>query len=154
MFKVPVVNARFLPVSQEMVYYEQRDGTEDVEVMACDLEGKVYFISLQNGLVHWGAKKKVFLTNPIGPTFTIQTYSSNLSQFVAFGSLKEVMITQIKPNLSVMRNIKRPPYIEIGIIPYIDFGQGLTPTYRDKVYDIIALAWGRTLQLAIITSDN
>ena len=40
---------------------------------------------------------------------------------------------------------KRPPYITPGTVPYLSWGEALTPTYRDRAYPVIALAWGRTI---------
>ena len=48
-----------------------------------------------------------------------------------------------------MLSIKRPPYIEAGQLPYLDWGHALTPTYRDQAYPCLAIAWGNTIQLAV-----
>ena len=45
--------------------------------------------------------------------------------------------------------IERPDYIDPGIVPYLDWGEGLSPVYRDKSYPILAITWWRTIQLAI-----
>lgn len=37
-------------------------------------------------------------------------------------------------------------------MPYLDWGEALTPTYRDRAYPVIALAWGRTIQLGVLTN--
>jgi len=68
---------------------------------------------------------------------------------VAFGTLDSVVVVQIAPTPLEIRKFPRPPYVEKGTVPYIDWGSGLTPTYRDSVYTILAIAWGKTLQLAI-----
>lgn len=47
---------------------------------------------------------------------------------------------------------ERSEYIEMGITPYIDWGYGLSPSYRDKAYPILAIAWGKIVQLAIYTN--
>ena len=60
----------------------------------------------------------------------------------------------LKPIVKFIQIIERPSYIELGTVPYVDFGFGLTPAYRDKVYNLMAIAWGRTLQLAIMTEDG
>jgi hypothetical protein len=39
-------------------------------------------------------------------------------------------------------------------VPYLDWGEGLTPVYRDKTYPILAIAWGRTVQLAVWTNQS
>jgi hypothetical protein len=44
-----------------------------------------------------------------------------------------------------LKCIERPEYIETGTVPYLDWGYGLSPTYRDKNYPILAIAWGRTI---------
>lgn len=44
-----------------------------------------------------------------------------------------------------LNRIERPDYIELGTVPYLDWGQGLTPTYRDRSYPILAIAWGRII---------
>jgi hypothetical protein len=44
-----------------------------------------------------------------------------------------------------LKSVERPEYIEIGTVPYLDWGYGLSPTHRDKNYPILAIAWGRTI---------
>lgn len=44
-----------------------------------------------------------------------------------------------------MLSAKRPSYIPAGTVPYLDWGEALTPTYRDRAYPVIAIAWGRTI---------
>jgi hypothetical protein len=51
-----------------------------------------------------------------------------------------------------MLSAKRPSYIPAGTVPYLDWGDALTPTYRDRAYPVIALAWGRTIQLGVLTN--
>ena len=51
-------------------------------------------------------------------------------------------------------SIRRPPYISEGTVPYLDWGYALTPTYRDKSYPVLAIAWGRTIQLAVFANQR
>ena len=39
-------------------------------------------------------------------------------------------------------------------MPYLDWGLALTPSFRDKAYPILAIAWGRTVQLVVYTNRN
>lgn len=48
--------------------------------------------------------------------------------------------------------IERPDYVDPGIVPYLDWGQGLSPVFRDSTYPMLAITWGRTVQLAIWTN--
>jgi hypothetical protein len=41
--------------------------------------------------------------------------------------------------------IDRPDYVDPGIVPYLDWGEGLSPVYRDSSYPILAITWGRTI---------
>lgn len=34
-------------------------------------------------------------------------------------------------------------------MPYLDWGLALTPVFRDKSYPVLAIAWGKVLQLGI-----
>ena len=34
-------------------------------------------------------------------------------------------------------------------MPYLDWGYALTPTFRDQSYPVIAIAWGKTIQLGV-----
>lgn len=34
-------------------------------------------------------------------------------------------------------------------MPYLDWGEGLSPVFRDSSYPILAITWGRTIQLAV-----
>ena len=39
-------------------------------------------------------------------------------------------------------------------MPYLDWGNALTPTFRDRAYPVLAIAWGRTIQLAVYSNDK
>ena len=68
---------------------------------------------------------------------------------MGFGSLEEVYIAQVRPKALPLVSIRRPPYILPGTVPYLDWGYALTPTYRDQSYPVIAIAWGKTIQLGV-----
>ena len=53
------------------------------------------------------------------------------SQLVGFGSLDEVYVAQVRPCALPLVSIRRPPYIQAGTVPYLDWGYALTPTFRD-----------------------
>jgi hypothetical protein len=56
------------------------------------------------------------------------------------------------PRPITLASIRRPAYIQAGIVPYLDWGFALTPTFRDQAYKTLAIAWGRTIQLCVITN--
>ena len=64
---------------------------------------------------------------------------------MAFGALDRIIVAQVKPKAEEVLCIERPVYIELGIVPYLDWGFGLSPSYRDKRYPLLAIAWGRTI---------
>jgi hypothetical protein len=51
-----------------------------------------------------------------------------------------------------MLSARRPSYIQAGIVPYLNWGEALTPTFRDQAYPVIAIAWGRTIQLGVLSN--
>ena len=59
------------------------------------------------------------------------------------------MITPVAKELLF---IDKPDYIEMGTVPYLDWGYGLSPCCRDKSYPMLAIAWGKILQLALYTN--
>ena len=83
---------------------------------------------------------------------------------IAFGSLSRILIAQIipgpndrvgvwtQPSAKELLVIDKPDYIEMGTVPYLDWGYGLSPCCRDKSYPMLAIAWGRILQLALYTN--
>ena len=73
---------------------------------------------------------------------------------VAFGTLDEVYVAQVKPKALTLASIRKPAYIQVGTVPYLDWGFALTPTFRDQAYQTLAIAWGRTIQLAVICNLN
>ena len=75
----------------------------------------------------------------------LKTAKRQGSQIIGFGSLEEVYVAQIKPNPMPLLSIRRPPYIQEGTVPYLDWGHALTPTFRDQSYPVLAIAWGRTI---------
>lgn len=64
------------------------------------------------------------------------------------------MILEIK-NIEgkVIQKIPRPNYIQAGSVPYLAWGFGLTPVYRDRAYFILAITWGNMIQLALVNED-
>lgn len=63
------------------------------------------------------------------------------SSLVAFGSLKEIVICQMRPKIKEVFQISKPTFCKERAIPYIDWGYGLTPHHRDKTVPILAIAW-------------
>ena len=53
-----------------------------------------------------------------------------------------------------MLSMRRAPYVQPGTVPYLDWGGALTPTFRDRVYPVLAIAWGRTIQLAVYSNQQ
>lgn len=76
------------------------------------------------------------------------------NHLVAFGALDRIVLTQVQPELSELFYLERPEYIDAGVVPYLDWGEGLSPVYRDRTYPILAITWGRTVQLAIWTNHK
>ena len=73
---------------------------------------------------------------------------------VGFGSLEEIYVAQVSPKALPLISIRRPPYISPGTVPYLDWGHALTPTFRDQSYPVLAIAWGRTIQLAVYCNQK
>jgi hypothetical protein len=59
--------------------------------------------------------------------------------------LTQILIAQISPQAKELLLIEKPGYIEMGLVPYMDWGYGLSPCYRDKPYPMLAIAWGKIL---------
>ena len=73
---------------------------------------------------------------------------------IAFGALERVILCMVAPEPKELFCIERPDYIEAQTVPYLDWGYGLSPAFRDKTYPILAITWGRTVQLAIWTNKD
>ena len=73
---------------------------------------------------------------------------------IAFGALERIILCQVSQKPCELLAIDRPDYIDPQIVPYLDWGEGLSPVYRDRTYPILAIAWGRTVQLAVWTNQN
>lgn len=58
------------------------------------------------------------------------------------------------PNPAEIVAIERPDYIDSQTVPYLDWGEGLSPAYRDRTYPILAITWGKLVQLAIWTNRD
>lgn len=76
-------------------------------------------------------------------------FSRKRPQLIAFGALERIIIAQVRPQPKELLFIDRPDYLEIGTVPYLDWGLALSPCFRDKSYPVLAIAWGKVLQLAI-----
>jgi hypothetical protein len=62
---------------------------------------------------------------------------------IAFGALERVVLAAVAPQPSELLAIERPDYIDSQTVPYLDWGLGLSPAYRDKTYPILAITWGK-----------
>ena len=77
---------------------------------------------------------------------------SKRNHLIAFGGLERIILVQVSPQLKDIFVIERPDYIDPSIVPYLDWGEGLTPVYRDQTYPVLAITWGRIVQLAVWTN--
>jgi hypothetical protein len=82
---------------------------------------------------------------PISSLDIDESTVNNNIQLVAFGALEKIIVAMIKPKPKEILTIEKPEYIESGTVPYLDWGKGLSPSYRDKSYSILAIAWGKIL---------
>ena len=73
---------------------------------------------------------------------------------MAFGALERVILTVVSPQPQEIFAIERPDYIDSQTVPYLDWGEGLSPAFRDRTYPILAITWGKTVQLAIWTNKD
>jgi len=95
----------------------------------------------------------VYRTEKQKQTLAQEMAKKQNAQIIGFGSLEEVYVAQIRPRGVALLSIRRPPYIQPGTMPYLDWGSALTPTYRDRSYPVLAIAWGRTIQLAVYVNQ-
>lgn len=65
-----------------------------------------------------------------------------------------MIVTQVKPEPLELFSIEKPDYIDSQTVPYLDWGVGLSPAYRDKTYSMLAITWGKMVQLAIWTNKD
>ena len=80
--------------------------------------------------------------------------SEKRHQLIAFGALERVIVTTVAPEPKELECIERPDYIDCQTVPYLDWGEGLSPAFRDKTYPILAITWGKMIQLAIWTNKD
>lgn len=70
---------------------------------------------------------------------------------VAIGGIDRVFVLALSmPDVLELLNIPTPSYVEHGTIPYLHWGYGLTPCYRDRTYPLLAIAWGKVIQLYVL----
>ena len=71
---------------------------------------------------------------------------------IAMGGLGKVIIASFIPPYSaeVLQSITRPEYVDEHALPNLAWGYGLTPKYRERTYPVLALAWGKVIQLAVL----
>lgn len=62
---------------------------------------------------------------------------------IAFGALERVIVTSVAPDPAELLAIERPDYIDSQTVPYLDWGSGLSPSFRDRTYPILAITWGK-----------
>jgi len=48
-------------------------------------------------------------------------------------------------------SIQKPNFCKEKSLPYVAWGYGLTPSYREKTMPLLAVAWDRLIQLVYIT---
>jgi hypothetical protein len=50
--------------------------------------------------------------------------------------------------------LHKPKFCKKKVLPYLDWGFGLTPNKRDKTVSILAFAWDRIIQLIYINEEG
>jgi len=83
--------------------------------------------------------------NPYGGMPLEEHEIEQRSHLIAFGALERVILTSVAPNPAELIAIERPDYIDSQTVPYLDWGEGLSPAFRDKTYPILAITWGKTI---------
>ena len=163
MHKTTVVSVKFIG-----------NPRKECTIISSDLKGIVYVTSFDDGMFLFTAHKKLLMEKRLGPSYSIaplqirpvvnfDKFLVNMQspeeaeaekkrlievynqQICAFGTLDEIYVAVIKPKAIPMMSCRRPPYINPGTVPYLDWGNALTPTYRDTSYPTLALAWGRVV---------
>lgn len=66
------------------------------------------------------------------------------NKLVAFGGTNIITICSMTP-IACIHTISKPKFIRDVCLPYIDWGFGLTPSYRNKTVSIMAFAWDRII---------
>ena len=66
------------------------------------------------------------------------------TKLIAFGGLNIITICTMKP-IDCIYTINKPTFCKNKVLPYIDWGFGLTPSQRDKTVPILAFAWDRII---------
>ena len=67
------------------------------------------------------------------------------SSLVAFGSLNEIVVCQMRPKIKEIFQVQKPNFCKEKSLPYIDWGYGLTPSHRERTVPILAFAWDRLI---------
>ena len=74
------------------------------------------------------------MKKPVVDEKEINRYLEKKRELVAFGTIEEVYIAQVKPKPLTLASIRRPAYIQVGTVPYLSWGYALTPSFRDQAY--------------------
>ena len=67
----------------------------------------------------------------------------------ALATLDRIHIFTVYPGNEV-EVIDMLPLVEPGTVPAVAWGYGLSPSYRDKTYPLLAVGWGRVVQLIVM----
>ena len=152
-FRQAVVCLKFYGTSYEDDY--NTSSKPCYRVIASDLEGEVYLIWFLETAVlkirKISAHAQLLMKPSAGGFFSITSITLDPERqaqkiLFALGSLDMVMILEIK-NIEgkVIQKIPRPNYVQPGSVPYLAWGFGLTPVFRDRAYFLLAITWGQTV---------
>ena len=135
-------------------------------------DGQVFFTSLKK-MIFWKINVSLLIKSYC-PTFMIKKISISwkhqyyvdalqlLNNYVIFGSLSDIRIFQIEPNIEQVIVIKKPDYIVDNVVPDVEIGLGRKPEIftrfakkDDKNHLIMIVSWGNIIyfyHLSIIDS--
>lgn len=167
---------------QVKFYGDFGSSSRHIQVATCDIHGTVYLSKYFDNVIGYACTQRCFwrkrLNGPayiISPLFYQETSAQNSelqagdnsnpflqepsaydrekrSHLMAFGALERVILTSVAPTPAELVAIERPDYIDSQTVPYLDWGEGLSPSYRDRTYPILAITWGKLVQLAVWTN--
>ena len=77
----------------------------------------------------------------------------NIATLVGFGSLDEILICTVKPQVNQLVRLRKPAFLSEGTVPYLDWGMAVTPQHRDRSYPCAVIVWGNLLQVLVLSNE-
>ncbi len=129
---------------------------ESTRTISSDTKGEVYVTEFADHVFGMSASQSqvckghcVFALNPLFPTLPPDPKKEGIFKYspVAMGDMGGVQVAAMEPSVKVVWEYRYPAQKTDRVLPYVDWGRGALPGNEANDNSVLAIAWGRVVQL-------